>query len=97
MGLSLPVDALVSRLVPMLVPQRCLQCRQQVALTRGCDGHGAPVAAAHPPFGGKVLVDLVCQLASEMVAPLRPVQARIGIAPAWARCVGLQAQMGMVF
>ena len=81
----------------MLVPQRCLQCRQQVALTRGGDGHGAPVAAAHPPFGGKVLVDLVCQLAGKMVAPLRPDQARIGIAPAWAGCVGLQAQVVMVF
>ena len=81
----------------MLVPQRCMQCRQQVALTRGGDGHGAPVAAAHPPFGGKVLVDLVCQLASQMVAPLRPVQARIGIAPAWAGWLGLQAQVVMVF
>src|SRR5205085_5669111 len=68
----------------MLRPSAVEQ-RQQLALAGVRQGDGAALVTAQPSARGQVQVELVGELAGEVVAPFRPVEARIGEAPAFAR------------
>jgi hypothetical protein len=46
----------------------CVESRQQFLSATGCDFHGAAGSAAQPSRLGEMLVDLVCQLAREVIA-----------------------------
>ena len=54
-----------------------LQTGQQVLVTAGRDLHSPAGRAAQPALCGEVLVEFVCQLASEVVATLGPVKASV--------------------